>query len=341
MFFLIVIVLILLFEAINGCHDTAHAVATVIYTKTLKPSFAVILSSCMNFLGVMTSNMLVAWSIVKLFPVEILSSESLTFLGVGIIATTALFWNFLTWYRAIPASSSHTLIGSIIGVGMAYHWTHSEALVSSEFLKKGIEIFLALLFSPIFGFSLGYILHKLFSNFFHSKLFQMNHDGRPESKFVRSLLITTSSFVSFSHGTNDGQKGLGLLLLLLLSQNAISHGAVPPNWSILLIAVALSVGTAFGWERVTTTIGEKIGTSPLTPSHGAISELIAASTILGASFFGFPVSTTHILSSSIAGTMVGGGHGVNFYWIKKILLTWVITLPVTILISFLVGIVAF
>lgn len=429
------------FEFINGFHDTANAVATVIYTKSLKPKVAVIYSGLLNFLGMATSLYLigpkVAMGIVKLMPINDMMSQST---GVGIslifsILIAAIVWNFVTWYFGIPCSSSHTLIGSLLGGGIAFQYFHGG---SGPNWEKALDIGKSLLLSPLFGFAVVIILMIFLRMIIKNKVLfsEPTEDSKPPM-WIRGILFVTCGLVSFFHGQNDGQKGLGLLLVILmtfiplhfavnkdmdinkttmqidkligdytlisskvsnieisksletaidlkqkvvaldkndknqlfairkgistLAKNAesiekdsetniskeylklITTDLKPlkkqieftPLWTVLLISFCLGLGTMIGWKRIVVTIGEKIGKSHLTYAQGASAELVAAGTIGLSSYYGLPVSTTHVLSSGIAGSMVAakGVKNLQKGTITNIIIAWVLTLPVTILLS--------
>jgi phosphate/sulfate permease len=436
------------FEFANGFHDTANAVATVIYTHSLKPRVAVALSAVFNFAGVLLSSLLggiaVALAIVKLLPLELLVASGP---GQGIAMVLALLlaaivWNVSTWYLGLPASSSHTLIGAIVGVGLANSLTAGHHIGEGVNLAKVIEVGTSLLISPLFGFVVAYVLLRILQRVAADELLHTppKKDAPPPAR-TRSVLIFTSCAVSFAHGQNDGQKGVGLVMLILMALapggfalhrdasgaeltrtvavaekiertinlHADAGGAeaalqvraelaevesslrkytrvdaIPPAerfpirrailtadrgieqlvkvghlgltaaekneladdrrelrgiteyapwWVMVAIAVALGTGTMFGWKRIVITIGERIGKSQLTYAQGASAQLVAASTILLASRFGLPVSTTHVLSSGVAGTMVGQGSGLNVGTVRNIGLAWVLTLPASIFLS--------
>ena len=433
------------FEFVNGFHDTANAVATVIYTHSLKPWVAVIWSGIWNFLGVFAGGIAVAVGIINLLPVETLVDQNIahSIAMVGALLITAIFWNLLTWYLGIPCSSSHTLIGSILGVGLAYSLL-PEATSEAVNWSKASDIGLSLLVSPLFGFSmtiiLMYVLRSLTKKTTYvDSLFKEPKKDKPPPPWIRGILIVTCTLVSFFHGSNDGQKGVGLVMLILIgiipayfaldsnfnpstlpSQLAnvgriaasidpmlLSAGdreklsealamndrlqqrfstvsqvdAIPkterflvrkdimvmdrnlkdiakndevklsagekkslneelknvrkltdysPRWVILMISLSLGLGTMIGWKRIVKTIGEKIGKEHLTYAQGASAELVAASTIGLSSFYGLPVSTTHVLSSGIAGSMVASKGVKNLQpdTVRNILIAWFLTLPV-------------
>lgn len=432
------------FEFVNGFHDTANAVATVIYTNSLKPTRAVILSGLCNFLGVFVGGISVALGIMKLLPVELLVQSGA---GIGLamvlaLLLSAILWNLGTWYLGLPASSSHTLIGAILGVGIANSLRPGHAFGDGVNWGKAGEIGLSLVVSPLFGFACAAGLLLLMRRYSKLKgLLIAPPKDTPPTPGVRALLIGTCSGVSFAHGSNDGQKGVGLVMLILIglvpagfSLNlAASPGDVnrtmrasqrieqvlhdhadragqaeaaraateltalrthltsrarvseiprgerfaarqailladksvdrllkqghlglsaseadelkrlrvdlrcltdyAPRWVIFCIALALGVGTMFGWRRIVVTVGEKIGKAHLTYAQGASAELVAMSTIGFASVSGLPVSTTHVLSSGIAGTMVANGSGLQKTTVRNIALAWLLTLPATVALS--------
>ncbi|HRI01614.1 MAG TPA: inorganic phosphate transporter [Saprospiraceae bacterium] len=444
--FLICILTVFIFEFVNGFHDTANAVATVIYTKTLKPLHAVLWSGFMNFLGVVCSSylfgMAVASKIASLLPLETVLSKNINEAIAMVLAAIigAIIWNLGTWYFGIPCSSSHTMIGSLLGVGIAFSMLPDHSNKIGVNWGEAYKIGNALLFSPLFGFSMAIALMFLLKRLIKEK--QIFKEPDPESKpplWIRAILITTCTLVSFFHGSNDGQKGVGLMLIVLLAflptqyalspnfdkaamsnqlfameevlisesktnfelestlcakasrlnsfgnyvkdldqksskavmsarkqmsilgkemkillaePNAISSEANQktikkgvsmmsnytthvPTWTIILISVALGIGTMIGWKRIVVTIGEKIGKRHMTYAEGASAELIASSTIGLASGLGLPVSTTHVLSSGVAGAMVAskGVKNLQSGTVKNIVLAWVLTLPATIIIS--------
>ncbi len=438
-----------IFEFINGFHDTANAVATVIYTKALKPQIAVVWSGIWNFIGVSVGGTAVAMGIINLLPTEMLLDHNLSH-GValiGAIMLTAILWNTLTWFFGIPCSSSHSLIGSIFGVGLAYTFLNPSKAVSLNW-SKVLDTGLSLLISPIIGFILALLLMTLMSRFIkNEKIFREPKEKKAPPFWIRSILVLTSTSVSFSHGSNDGQKGVGLMMLILIgiapgyfalnrnadpqdllfnlsrietSLNHVDHAhfslqdqstytgliskidsvkagmthvntfteikttqassyrkdlilifkgvkkleennqqsfsvlgsmgikrlhedisgskkvvEFAPFWVILLISVSLGLGTMIGWKRIVVTIGEKIGKTHLSYAQGIASEVVASLTIGLSSSLGVPVSTTHVLSSGVAGSMVakGGIKNLQMRTIEVIGVAWLITLPVTIICS--------
>ncbi len=434
------------FEFVNGFHDTANAVATVIYTNSLKPNVAVVWSGLCNFAGVFAGGIAVAMGIVNLLPVEALVDTNTMHSVAMVLALllSAIIWNLGTWYVGLPASSSHALIGSILGVGIAYSFLPGGSSVAINWTKAQ-EIGLSLLISPFFGFACAIFLMFFFKRVIKNDfIFKEASQEKEPPMWVRAILITTCSLVSFFHGSNDGQKGVGLVMLILIGivpayfaidntvelQNtkaSIEHihllvskadtltlsakevkthkeiiakaieaealintnidaSTLPkdqrfavrsnivkitkgceklvkggnlslsknditdltksiattrkatdyaPKWVILMISLALGLGTMIGWKRIVKTIGEKIGKQHMSYAQGASAEIVAAVTIGLSTSFGLPVSTTHVLSSGIAGSMVAkkGLKNLQPKTIKNILLAWVLTLPVTMLLS--------
>ncbi|VFP84549.1 Low-affinity inorganic phosphate transporter 1 [Candidatus Erwinia haradaeae] len=474
----IALVFILFYEAINGFHDTANAVATVIYTRALRSHLAVVISGIFNFFGVLLGGLSVAYAIVHLLPADLLlnirSTHGLIMLCSMLIA--AIIWNLGTWFFGIPASSSHTLIGGIIGISLTNAWMTKNSLVDALNIPKMLNILLSLVISPLLGFIIAggfiFILRKYWSGNKKRKRIHMTpsereqFDGKKKPPFwTRVALILSAIGVSYSHGANDGQKGIGLIMLVLIgvapagfavnmnasrydifrTRSAVNHlhqyyaqhpSALPlkipssspsgsriihseygssnrtkfycdvsdtlvsiikaqkilnnivsyndlkieqkiylrrllmciaetidtvsllpntipadqillsklkkdllntieyaPTWIILMVAVALSLGTMTGWRRVATTIGEKVGKKEMTYAQGMSAQLTAAVSIGVASYTGMPVSTTHILSSSVAGTMLISGRGIQIRTMKTILIAWLLTLPISILLS--------
>ncbi len=464
---------VLFYEAINGFHDTANAVATVIYTRALRSQIAVVMSGIFNFLGVMLGGLSVAYAIVHLLPTDLLlnvgSAHGLAMMFSLLLA--AIIWNLGTWYFGLPASSSHTLIGAIIGIALTNALMTHTSVVDALNIPKMIEIFLSLIISPIVGLLLAglivWMLRRYWSGTKKRRRIHMTPaerekiDGKRKPPFwTRIALIVSAIGVSFSHGANDGQKGIGLLMLVLIgvapagfvmnmdatgydiarTRDAITHldqyyrqhqaelshviSAEPevpasedvngskifhcdparaqvaiasaqgmltdlqsyeqlsvdqrshmrrllmcvadtagkvaklpetnetnkrfltdlrkdllatveyaPMWIIVAVALALSLGTMVGWRRVATTIGEKIGKKGMTYAQGVSAQMTAAVSIGVASYTGMPVSTTHVLSSAVTGTMLVDGGGVQGKTVKNILLAWVLTLPMAIIIS--------
>lgn len=342
----IIIVLILCiaaFEFINGFHDTANAVATVIYTKTLKPLHAVIYSWILNFLGVLVTGVGVAYSIVKLVPVSQINQFGTTLSLVVLlwILLTSIFWNLYTWYRGLPCSSSHTLIGSIVWAVIWFCLLKMGNFDAVNIVKIK-DILLWLLLSPVLWFSFTLLIVAFFKKYYSKSLLfhrPHEHDSTPPW-YIRYLLLWTCGLVSYFHGSNDGQKGiwLGVVTLALLAPTyypQILTDQQVPIWLIVLISVSLWLGTMIGWKRIVVTIGEKIGKEHLSYIQWASSELIAAITIGLSTYFHLPVSTTHTLSSGIAGSMFATWWHMNLQWntLKSIIIARVLTLPVCIIVA--------
>ncbi len=439
-------VLVLAFEATNGFHDTSNAVATVIYTNALKPIPAVIWSGLLNFLGVMVGGIAVAYALVEILPPDVLTPPDGAPAVPMLVSifVSALSWNVLTWFFGIPNSSSHCIIGALIGVAVGDALLHSRALGQGVDWHQIITVLEALAVSPILGL-LGagglYLALKKVVRTGH--LFELPEEGRPPVWWLRGLLILTCTSVSFSHGTNDGQKSIGLIMLTIiglmpatyalnpevpkqlaalsthageaipliqrygddLKDHAIqsaralqaagpdldgqaslpsngpaaaaaratraqlrgdvyfvlselkhtgeSANAAPadkaharalmkemgppvqyaPYWVRILSALCLGAGTMVGYKRVVKTLGERLGKQHMTPGQGASAELVGSVLIGTAGFTGLPVSTTHIITSGIAGTMIAGGQGVQGGMLVRIALAWAFTLPATIVMS--------
>jgi PiT family inorganic phosphate transporter len=450
------------FEFVNGFHDTANAVATVIYTHSLPPTFAVIWSGTFNFIGVLVSSGAVAFGIISLLPVELILQvgSSAGFAMVFALLIAAIIWNLGTWWLGLPASSSHTLIGSIIGVGVANALMHGRNGTSGVDWAQATKVGYSLLLSPLIGFACAALLLLALRALVKNKeLYEEPKGKKPPPAWIRGLLVLTCTGVSFAHGSNDGQKGMGLIMLILVGTVPISyalnrampadqmtqfaavaqvtqqalekaapgeapadpratlseyvrtrqinpdvlpalgaivgtigaqvkeHGslskvpaaAVPnvrndmyltsesirfleksgnlpqdadvksnlkafkklidnatkfiPVWVKVAVAIALGLGTMVGWKRIVVTVGEKIGKSHLTYAQGASAELVAMTTIGAADMFGLPVSTTHVLSSGVAGTMAANKSGLQMSTIRNLLMAWVLTLPAAILLS--------
>ncbi len=451
------------FEFVNGFHDTANAVATVIYTNSMAPNLAVVWSGTFNFLGVLFSTGAVAFGIVSLLPVELILQvgSGAGFAMVFALLLAAILWNLGTWYFGLPSSSSHTLIGSIIGVGLMNQlMAASPSGTSGVDWSQATKIGETLLLSPLIGFSLAFLLLTILKSAIKiPALYKEPEGSKPPPLWIRCLLILTCTGVSFFHGGNDGQKGMGLIMLILIgtvptayalnrtmhekdvshfvavsaqAQTALSHyslGAAPadpraaamdlvraravtppgvaalaalaesisdrvnkyhsmdkvppgsmvnirndmylvseglrfmgkqkslnvsdsdqavlgaykkqldhstkfiPTWVKVAVAIALGLGTMIGWKRIVVTVGERIGKTHLTYAQGASAEIVAMATIGAAEMYGLPVSTTHVLSSGVAGTMVANKSGLQWATVRNLAMAWVLTLPVSIMLA--------
>jgi PiT family inorganic phosphate transporter len=462
---LIIALLIALgFEFVNGFHDTANAVATVIYTHSLEPNIAVVWSGMCNLAGVLTSSGTVAFTVITLLPVELILqvSSGAGFAMVFALLIAAIIWNLSTWWFGLPASSSHTMVGSIIGVGVANQLMSVHTGTSGVDWEQATKVFKVLLISPVIGFGAAALLFLLAkATIKYPGLYEAPKGNTPPPWPIRALLVLTCTGVSFFHGSNDGQKGMGLIMLILIgtvptayalnhavstadvqqfiaaSNNAgkildahidktgllgadarttvtdyirtkqlqpdtilalrelvedLSHEiahykefkAVPPSqqtnvrndmyvaseairlmqksknpaftpaentvltaykgrvdkatkfiptWVKVAVALALGMGTMVGWKRIVVTVGEKIGKEHLTYAQGATAELVAMATIFAADNFGLPVSTTHVLSSGVAGTMAANRSGLQMSTLRNIAAAWVFTLPAAALLS--------
>jgi len=457
------------FEFVNGFHDTANAVATVIYTRSMPANVAVVWSGMFNLIGVLLSSGAVAFGIVSLLPVELILQvgSSAGFAMVFALLIAAIIWNVGTWYFGLPASSSHTLIGSIMGVGIANALMRGRDGTSGVDWSQAVNIAKALLLSPLFGFALAAVLLYVLKGVLlraTPALFAEPKGDQPPPAWIRGILILTCTLVSFFHGSNDGQKGMGLIMLILIgvvptayalnrsmpahqieqftansvaaskviesraagrqvsgnvtgnprpavtnyiairqiedgtlaslavlvreiSEQVTQYGSLAkfpadtvgntrndmylasealrllikgnevglsgaeiatlnsykgsldsatkfiPTWVKIAVAIALGLGTMVGWKRIVVTVGSKIGKTHLTYAQGACAEITAAATIAAADGYGLPVSTTHVLSSGIAGTMTANGSGLQWSTVRNIAMAWVLTLPVAMMIS--------
>jgi PiT family inorganic phosphate transporter len=452
------------FEFVNGFHDTANAVATVIYTHSLEPNLAVVWSGLCNLAGVLTSTGTVAFTVITLLPVELILqvSSGSGFAMVFALLIAAILWNLGTWWLGLPASSSHTMVGSIIGVGLSNQLMNVHTGTSGVDWDQAAKVFKVLLISPVVGFSLAALLFLLSKWLIkYPALYEAPKTDAPPPWPIRGLLILTCTGVSFFHGSNDGQKGMGLIMLILIgtvpTAYALNHAvtaqdvqsfiaaseqaghildrhvdpagilgadaqteitdyirtkslqpdtilalrevvsdvshevglykelkALPakeqtnvrnemyvaseairlmqksgnpkftaqenaslksykdkidkstkfiPTWVKVAVALALGMGTMVGWKRIVVTVGEKIGKEHLTYAQGASAELVAMFTIFAADQWGLPVSTTHVLSSGVAGTMVANGSGLQMSTLRNIAAAWIFTLPAAALLS--------
>jgi PiT family inorganic phosphate transporter len=312
------------FDFVNGFHDTANACATVIYTKALKPGVAIVMSGFLNFLGALLVGTAVATVITHIIP-----AHAVTLPIVVAVLMAAVIWNLITWWYGIPVSSSHCLIGSLFGAGVTaagingVDWTE---------LKK---VIFALLVSPVAGFAAGAFTTWLALAI--SKEKERDLSKTQQNGIMRWLHIFASASVSFSHGSNDGQKTMGIITLILATHFA-SHGYTKdhvPFWVMASAATAMAMGTIIGGWRVIRTVGTKISREKLSHSQGFGASMSTAIIILIASSMGAPISTTHTLSSAVAGGTlpVHGKGSLNLKTMKLILLAWVLTLPVAALLS--------
>jgi inorganic phosphate transporter, PiT family len=302
----------LAFDFINGFHDTANAIATSVSTKALKPRHAILLAAVMNFVGAMTFT-----GVAKTITKDIVDPFTLENGSIVILAAlvAAIFWNLLTWYYGIPSSSSHAIIGSIAGAALAS--AGFEALNYTGFLK----ILQALIISPLLAFGLGYIVYSIF------KVVFKNNNLTKTNRNFRYFQVATAALQSFTHGTNDAQKAMGIITMALIANGFHSTDEIP-FWVQLSCAIAMGLGTSVGGWKIIKTVGGNI--MKIRPVNGVAADLTGAMVIFGATFIHLPVSTTHVISSGILG--VGTAHrvkGVKWTTAQRMLITWVITLPIS------------
>ncbi|MGI2329484.1 inorganic phosphate transporter [Planococcus sp. YIM B11945] len=308
----IIVILALGFDFINGFHDTANSIATAVSTKALKPRHAIMLAAIMNFVGALAFT-----GVAKTITKDIVDPFTLENGSIVIMAAllAAIAWNLITWYYGIPSSSSHALIGSIAGAAIAA--AGFSALNYSGFLK----IIQALILSPILAFVVAYIVYSIF------KVVFKNNNLTKTNKNFRLIQIGTAALQSFTHGTNDAQKAMGIITMALIV-NGLQTGDDIQTWVQVSCAMAMALGTSVGGWRIIKTVGGKI--MKIRPVNGVAADLTGAAVIFGATFIHLPVSTTHVISSSIMG--VGASHrlkGVKWGTAQTMLITWIITLPIS------------
>jgi PiT family inorganic phosphate transporter len=306
---LVVLGLAIAFDYINGFHDTANAIATSVSTRALRPGWAIAMSAAANFLGALTGT-----EVAKTIGSGLIDTrvESQTVIAAALVG--AIAWNLLTWRLGIPSSSSHALIGGLLGATVV-------AAGIGAWQMEGIlgKVLLPLVASPLIGFTFGLLLMALLFN-----LFRRAHPVRLNAVF-RRLQVLSAAYMAFSHGSNDAQKTMGIMTLALVTAGVIDEFSVP-LWVMITAATAISLGTAAGGWRIIRTMGTKV--VKLDPVHGFAAETTAASVIFGASQLGMPVSTTHVISSAIMG--VGSSDRlktVRWGVARSIVTAWVLTLP--------------
>ncbi|WP_114572132.1 inorganic phosphate transporter [Exiguobacterium flavidum] len=312
----LIVILALAFDFINGFHDTANSIATSVSTRALKPRHAIILAATMNFLGAITFT-----GVAKTISGDIVDPSTLEYGNYVVIAAllSAIFWNLLTWYYGIPSSSSHTLIGSIAGAAIAS--VGFNGIETKGFLK----IIQALLISPILAFTVGFLLYAIFKI-----VFKKGNLAKTNRQF-RTVQIATAALQSYTHGTNDAQKAMGIITLALISSGYQTDHEVA-TWVKFSCALAMGLGTSVGGWRIIKTVGNQI--MKIRPVNGVAADLTSAAIIFGATAIHLPVSTTHVISSAILG--VGASHrkkGVKWGTAQRMLITWVITLPISMAIA--------
>ncbi len=315
---LLIVIGALAFDFINGFHDTANAIATAVSTKALRPRVAILLAAIMNFLGAMTFTGVAQTITRDIVDPFTLNNGSLVIMAALI---SAIAWNLITWFFGIPSSSSHALIGSIAGGAIA-----SAGLGSLNF-SGFLKILQALIFSPLIAFVVGFIIYTIF------KIFFKNFNLAKTNKRFRYFQIATASMQAYTHGMNDAQKAMGIITMALIANNYHSSTDIP-FWVQLSCAIAMGLGTSVGGWRIIKTVGGKI--MKIRPVNGVAADLSSALIIFGATYLHLPVSTTHVISSSILG--VGASHrvrGVKWETAQTMVITWFITLPITILLAVL------
>ncbi|MCS4486467.1 inorganic phosphate transporter [Staphylococcus americanisciuri] len=307
-----IIIFSLVFDFINGFHDTANAVATAVSTRALSPRHAIFLAAIMNFIGALTFTG-VASTITKEIVNPFHLDNGLAVVLAAILA--AIIWNLVTWYYGIPSSSSHALIGAIAGAAIA------SAGFGVLHYQGFTRIVLVLLLSPVIAFTVGYIMYSIVK-----RVFKNANLARTNRNF-RYFQIFTASLQSFSHGTNDAQKSMGIITMALIV-SGMQTSVEPALWVKVSCAAAMGLGTAVGGWKIIKTVGGNI--MKIRPANGAAADLSSALTIFVASSLHFPLSTTHVVSSSILG--VGSANrikGVHWNTAKRMIVTWVITLPIS------------
>lgn len=309
---ILIVTAALAFDFINGFHDTANAIATSVSTKALRPRVAIILAAVMNFLGAMTFTG-VAQTITKDIVDPFTLENGTTVILAALIS--AIAWNLVTWYYGIPSSSSHALIGSIAGAVIA------AAGLSALNYKGFFKILQALIISPLIAFTLGFLIYSIF------KVTLKNLNLAKTNKRFRYMQIATAALQAYTHGTNDAQKAMGIITMALIANNYQSTTDIQ-FWVQFACATAMGIGTSVGGWKIIKTVGGKI--MKIRPINGVAADLSSAFIIFGATMIHLPVSTTHVISSSILG--VGASHrvkGVKWDTAQRMLITWVITLPIS------------
>jgi PiT family inorganic phosphate transporter len=306
-----ILVLSVAFDYVNGFHDTANAIATSVSTRALTPLAAIAISAAMNFLGAFVGTA-VAATIGQGIVQNPEGPEGQVIIAAALIG--AIAWNLLTWRLGIPSSSSHALIGGLMGATIA--GVGLSAVIWPGFVNK---VLIPLITSPLLGFLLAYALMVLIYN-----LFRRANPGTLNGRF-RRLQVVSASFMAFSHGSNDAQKTMGIMTLALVTAGVIPTFEVP-TWVIVLAASAMAAGTAAGGWRIIRTMGQRV--VALDPVHGFAAETMAASIILGASHFGAPVSTTQVISSAILGAgSVESIKRVRWGVAREMGVAWFLTIP--------------
>lgn len=305
----IIVVLALSFDFSNGVHDAANAIATTVTTRALSMGKAVALAAALNLIGAVVST-----AVAKFIGKGLVDAHLVTLPIVAAALVGAISWNLLTWYYGLPSSSSHALIGGLVGAAL---FAFGPASIHAEGLTKTV---IALVTSPLAGFGAAYLLMRGLLRVVQDRPYT------PTMRGFRRLQLVSAAFMAFSHGSNDAQKTMGVVTLALISSHLLPSQAPVPLWVILSSAIAMALGTAVGGWRIIKTMGSKL--VDLTPAHGFAAETAAASVILVATHLGLPISTTHVIASSILG--VGAtrrANGVRWGTATNIMLAWVLTIP--------------
>ena len=315
---LAVLGLAVLFDYINGFHDTANAIATSVSTRALRPEHAILMSATANFVGALTGTA-VATTISSGLARTPSGSAGQTIVAAALIGATV--WNLITWRLGIPSSSSHALIGGLLGAVIV-------SIGTSAIIVDGVvnKVILPLVGSPIAGILGGFLLMVVILN-----VFRRANPHRINERF-RRLQVVSAAFMAFSHGSNDAQKTMGIMTLALIAAGVLPPNSTIPLWVIVLAATAMSLGTAAGGWRIIRTMGQRV--VKLDPVHGFAAETTAATIILTASHFGMPVSTTHVISTAIMG--VGASDrlsAVRWGVAGNIVIAWILTIPASALVA--------
>lgn len=321
----LLIVLVLAFEFVNGFHDTANAVATVIASGAMEEKKAIWMSALLNFAGALIT-VLMGAAVAK-FISKVIPEQNCTSTLLGSVICAGLIWNVLTWWRGLPVSSTHCLLGSLVGGGLA-----AGGIAGVDFHKVW-EAIIALFVSPLVGFAFCLVVAWAFHKVVSTK------NVRRQAFFktaLPKLQIASSALVSFSHGSNDGQKAMGVIFLILTTQLGLASTAGIPIWVVIACATAIGLGTAIGGKRVIHTVARQLSHKAIDAEHGCAAELCTAVTIFAGSFLGVPVSTTHVANAAVVGGCYGihGFGHANLAKMKEILLAWLLTLPVTALLAY-------
>jgi len=315
-FLIIVISLVLIFDFINGFHDSANSISTVVSTKVLSPIAAVVLAATFNFLAFLIFPLKVATTIGK----GVVDSEIITLTLIASAVTAAIIWNLITWWLGLPSSSSHTLVGGLVGSAVAA--SGFKSVILPGVLKIGAFIVVA----PVLGMVLSFLISSIVLNLVK------NHSPSGVDKYFRRFQLLSASAFSLGHGGNDAQKSMGIIWVALIASNQVAKNAPIDLWIVLSCHAAIALGTLFGGWRIVKTMGQKI--TKLRPFEGFCAETAGALTLFGSTHFGIPVSTTHTITGAIIGVgAIKGVSAVKWGITTKIFWAWILTIPVTALIG--------